>query len=400
TSDFTSLPAGCYTVHGVSYENILTPSSWIGNTLSATLSSGDCLLPSNNTKPVKVTSTCPISAGDLIITEIMYDPSGTEATDEWFEIYNTTGANIDINGFIICDNNSSHTIGSSVIVPSMAYAVLAKSAGAAPSVDYVYSTLVLANGGDEVNIKCPDGTLIDRVDYTGFGLGADGASIQLDPSRVGAGGGTDNDSGSNWFTSTSDTPFAPNNDFGTPGGVNNLPIELLSFNGKANHNTVDLLWTTLTEENNAGFEVQRSRDSENWEKIGFVRGAGNSAVEINYDFVDKNPNHGENYYRLKQIDFDQAFSITKVIRISFGKKEISINISPNPNNGSFQYSINGLTNNPAFELTVFDSFGRMVSQQNHSEIQGNMDLKHLANGIYIFSIQIGTDIYVERIMIH
>ncbi len=400
TSDFTALAAGCYTVYGVSYENTLTPSTWVGNTLSATLSSGDCLLPSNSTKPVKVTSTCTLSAGDLVITEIMFDPSVSESTNEWFEVYNPTGSNIDINGYIICDNSDSHTIGSSTIVPSMGYAVLAKSGTASPSVDYVYSTLALANTGDELSLKCPDGTLIDRVDYTSFGLGADGASIQLNPSLVGTGGAADNDLGSNWFTSTSSDPFAPNNDFGTPGTINNLPVELLSFNGIANGKTVDLSWITVSEINNDGFEVQRSRDSENWEKIGFVRGAGNSVDEVRYDFVDENPENGTNYYRLKQIDFDQTYSFTDVVKVTFGKKQISIHISPNPNGGIFQYAINGLADNAEFEITIFDSFGRLVSQQRNSEVQGNLNLNQLSDGIYIFSIQVGTDIYVERLMIH
>ncbi len=351
---------------------------------------------------MKITGSCPINPGDLVISEIMFNPSGTEPTTEWFEIYNPTGANIDINGYILSDNSGIHTVSGSVIIPAMGYAVLARSGSgvAAPSVDYVYSTLSLANTGDEVNIQCPDGTLIDVVDYSSFGLGADGASIQLDPSRVGVGGATDNDLGSNWFTSTSNDPFAPNNDFGTPGAINNLPVELLSFSGMANEKTVDLFWTTITEINNDGFEIQRSHDSENWEKIGFIKGAGNAANEIRYDFTDESPENGTNYYRLKQIDFDQTFSFTDVVKVIFGNKQISINISPNPNNGIFQYAIDGLEDNTEFEITVFDSFGRMVSQQRNSEIQGNLNLNQLANGIYIFTIQVGTDIHTERLMIH
>lgn len=163
-----------------------------------------------------------LQPGDLVITEIMQNPSGSDTGNEWFEVYNATGSEIDLNGFEISDNGTnSHTIGSSVVVPAGGYVVLASGSGAVTGgVDYVYSGISLANGDDEIILTAPDETEIDRVEYDG-GLNfpdPDGASMTLDPNNLNA---TDNDTGSNWCEgSTSFNGGANGTGFGTPGMAN------------------------------------------------------------------------------------------------------------------------------------------------------------------------------------
>lgn len=166
-----------------------------------------------------ITGVQPSALGDLLITEIMQNPNAEGDTNgEWFEVFNDTGVNLDLNGCVISDNGTdSHTIAQSVVVQAGTFAVLARSSapgfGFAP--DYDYSSFLLTNGDDEVVITC-GGTEIDRVEYDGGPdfPDPDGASMALNGNR----NNTDaNDRGSNWCESTTDQG---NTDLATPGAGN------------------------------------------------------------------------------------------------------------------------------------------------------------------------------------
>ena len=109
----------------------------------------------------------------LMITEIMQNPAAVGDSDgEWFEVFNPTNNNIDMNGWTIKDEGSdSHTIGSSVIVPANGFAVLGNnnviSENGGYSCDYVFSSLFIANGDDEILLFNPQDEEIDRVTYDG-----------------------------------------------------------------------------------------------------------------------------------------------------------------------------------------------------------------------------------------
>lgn len=176
----------------------------------------------DDTAPV----TCPM-AGDIIITEIMQNPSAVgDAAGEYFEIYNTTATAIDIDGWAIQDDGSDdHTInnGGPLMVPANGYLVLGinsdMSANGGLTVDYQYSSYSLSNSADEVVLVCDPlvaMTEIDRVDYDGGATFPDptGASMNLD---IAAFDGTSNDMGSNWCESTISYGLG---DLGTPNAAN------------------------------------------------------------------------------------------------------------------------------------------------------------------------------------
>jgi hypothetical protein len=110
-----------------------------------------------------------------------------------------------------------------------------------------------------------------------------------------------NISGFSYGTTLKDCQNDPNNF----GGI--LPIDLLSFVSVIKPDRIFLNWTTGSEINNDYFTLERSRDLYGWEVLGFVEGAGNSSVPIDYSFSDLRPLDGLAYYRLKQTDFDGAF---------------------------------------------------------------------------------------------
>lgn len=100
-----------------------------------------------------------------------------------------------------------------------------------------------------------------------------------------------------------------------------LPVELLSFNARAKGEFVELYWSTASETNNLGFDIERYNSGNEWINIGFVTGAGNSNKLNNYVLTDVQPAKGLNYYRLKQTDFDGKFSYSKTISVSMSGKE-------------------------------------------------------------------------------
>ncbi len=165
------------------------------------------------------------SPGDVVINEIMQNPNAVgDSAGEWFELVNTTTADIDINGWTISDNDSdSHVIanGGPLLVPAGGYVVLGNNTDSGTNggvtVDYNYgSNFFLANGGDELVLTDGSANEIDRVEWDGGPAFPDptGASMSLDDP------GNDNNVGGNWCTAS--TPYGAG-DLGTPGAANDCP---------------------------------------------------------------------------------------------------------------------------------------------------------------------------------
>ena len=82
-----------------------------------------------------------------------------------------------------------------------------------------------------------------------------------------------------------------------------IPVELTSFTVAANARQVSLYWSTATELNNYGFEIQRKVLNSDFATIAFVKGQGTTTQQNQYSFADKNLDEGKYFYRLKQVDF-------------------------------------------------------------------------------------------------
>ena len=141
-----------------------------------------------------------------------------------------------------------------------------------------------------------------------------------------------------------------------------LPVELTDFKAAVNGQTILLQWQTASEENNAGFEIQRSSNPEesesNWEVIGFVTGNGTSLAKHNYEFIDNTPFKSLNYYRLKQIDFDGQFEYSNIVTINSQKEPQSNKIAIYPNPVQNQLFIENATG----VATIYNVIGQPVKQ--------------------------------------
>jgi hypothetical protein len=107
-----------------------------------------------------------------------------------------------------------------------------------------------------------------------------------------------------------------------------LPVSLSSITASANINHSRISFSTASEINNAGFDIERSADGNDFEKIGWVDGHGTTSEEKQYTFIDERPESGLNYYRLRQVDYDGKFVYSEIVSVRFQKDDI--HIYPNP----------------------------------------------------------------------
>ncbi len=171
-----------------------------------------------------------------------------------------------------------------------------------------------------------------------------------------------------------------------------LPVELTSFAANATTSGVDLTWTTATEINNRGFEIQRSTDNVNFNTIGFVKGAGTTTEKQTYSYFDNVAIAGTYYYRLKQIDFDGSYEFSNTISVEFfGPADFNLAQNyPNPfnPNTTIQFS---LPENSNVVIKVFDMLGREVATAvNGDFVEGthkiNFNAANLASGNYVYQL--------------
>ena len=193
------------------------------------------------------------------------------------------------------------------------------------------------------------------------------------------------------------------------GFINVLPVELRSFTAALNENNITLSWKTSTEVNNRGFEIEKKISEatvldNNWNKIGFVKGNGNSNSPKDYSFVDKNLTGGGKYqYRLKQIDNDGRFKYSNIIEVEVMPNENSLLQNyPNPfnpvTNFKFQIVKPGLVT-----LKIYDMLGKEVSTIVNKELKAGYysykwDASKLASGIYFYRITAGSYTEVKKML--
>ncbi len=174
------------------------------------------------------------------------------------------------------------------------------------------------------------------------------------------------------------------------GNVRALPIILLNFSGVTQGKQNLLHWTTATEQNNTGFEMQRSSDGNNFSKIGFINTKainGNSTAKLNYNFIDVDYNALTNYYRLKQIDKDGKFFYSNIVVLKDNNALApgSITIYPNPVKNMLNVKIASSANDKIM-LLITDINGKTIINNATNTGRGEsiiqVNISHLSAGTY------------------
>lgn len=147
-----------------------------------------------------------------------------------------------------------------------------------------------------------------------------------------------------------------------------LPVNWGSFTGKRQQKDVLLNWYTLQEINSASFEIERSSGS-SWENIGNVIAAGNSYSRQDYQFIDQNAPDGTLFYRLKQLDTDNNFKYSGIIKISSITNKQDITTFPNPFADHLTISIQSTGQTPV-SIALSDATGKIILKETKYLYQG------------------------------
>ena len=181
-----------------------------------------------------------------------------------------------------------------------------------------------------------------------------------------------------------------------------LPIELLNFNGYPENGYNQLEWTTASEINNDRFVIERSHDGVLFEILGEISGQANSNRNVQYNFIDENINNGILYYRLRQVDYDGAYTYSNTIAIK-QSENAEISFFPNPTKGNVKLNFVSKSNE---DLTIsINSLFQEIHRQEIAFPRGNhvfdLDIfKELDAGFYIINVidTEGNTIKTERII--
>lgn len=181
-----------------------------------------------------------------------------------------------------------------------------------------------------------------------------------------------------------------------------LPVDLTEFTTSCQDDKVKLYWQTQSEEEVDYFEVERSFDGNNYERIKTILAQGFSNQPTDYFVVDANTKSA--YYRLKSVDFDghQEY-FNPVFQAACQPEEGSIAIQLNPQK---QLLLNSsLTQEEQFQVIIVDALGKTlfagIEQLGKGESNLVISFRGIATGTYYVSC-IGNkgSIYTEKLFIH
>jgi|WetSurMetagenome_2_1015567.scaffolds.fasta_scaffold285259_1 hypothetical protein len=202
---------------------------------------------------------------------------------------------------------------------------------------------------------------------------------------------------------------------------NPVPVELSNFIATANLNNVTISWTTLTETNNSGFEIERvsslpdskagstEPSQDGWKAIGFVPGFGTSTEIHSYTYNDSKLKYGSYSYRLKQLDYDGSVFYSDVINIDVnvpGEFVLEQNY-PNPFNPTTNIGFR-ISNEGFVSLIIYDVIGNevaiLVNEEKQPgtyevEFSPEASIRNPASGIYLYQLRAGSFVETKKMLL-
>ncbi len=239
----------------------------------------------------------------------------------------------------------------------------------------------------------------------GEGMGGGGGGGAGNNTGAGGGGGRSGAAGGNVNSATSFVHSSASNIQGTdglagggptPGSVildclGSLPVRFLHFKANVLGEVVKLVWSTASEQNNHGYQVERSADNRDWTSLGFVPGNGTTAEKHEYGFTDPEPLAGVNYYRLKQMDTDGKHEYTPIVVADLHTRALQFEAFPNPAPGG-RLSLRAVSQQEGDAvLEIFDWSGQKVRSETIRLWKGTtiwpIALTELPKGSYTARLQ-------------
>jgi len=172
------------------------------------------------------------------------------------------------------------------------------------------------------------------------------------------------------------------------GNGGSLPVELISFNAKAEDKSVRLDWITASEINNSHYMIEKSSDGKLFERIGIVDGKGTTSLISTYTFNDTKPFTGINYYRLVQYDYDGHYNLLGPVFVEF--KTDPIVISKTYFNNENLFASIYATESTDLVIELVDVNGKVIERTSYSCLDGmnhiSIPTHDLATGNYLLKV--------------
>jgi len=181
-----------------------------------------------------------------------------------------------------------------------------------------------------------------------------------------------------------------------------LTIQLLDFNAMLTEDKKVLLkWKASTDDKALGFEIERSKDQNTWEKIGWVN-IKSSAFTTDYSFLDREPFQGRSYYRLKMVEKEgiSKYSATKIIQLDYPVKNLKVYPNPAKNIVIVTFISTG---SQTANLQLRSLSGQVIIKKstllNQGENRIPIETMSISNGLYILELITPEKTYVNKLAV-
>ena len=184
-----------------------------------------------------------------------------------------------------------------------------------------------------------------------------------------------------------------------------VPVELTSFTAISDGKEIILNWSTLTELNNHGFEIQRSLNGKEFYTIGFIIGHGTTTEQHNYTYTQKILENGKYYYRLKQVDYNGSFEYSNVVEADFRAFNAYLLEQNYPNPFNPRTSIGfGIQNKSKVKITLLNSLGEEVAVLLNDDKEAGyhtieFNAAGLPSGIYFYQSRAGEFVQTKKMLL-
>ncbi len=161
-----------------------------------------------------------------------------------------------------------------------------------------------------------------------------------------------------------------------------MPVTLVDYTAKIEGNNAKLQWQTSSETNNKSFIVYRRADDGDFITLGEVKTATSSNLSNkNYQYIDRQPLHGNNYYKLAQVDLDGKATDLGLRSLNFSLSAVNLQLYPNPTTTKIF-----MTGAAKGAFTLFNSLGQKIALGSLAQLNAGWDVSSLKAGMYYFSI--------------
>jgi Lamin Tail Domain/Secretion system C-terminal sorting domain len=160
-----------------------------------------------------------------------------------------------------------------------------------------------------------------------------------------------------------------------------LPVTYLDFGAKYQNGQVAVSWATATERDNAYFEIERSADAVIYAAVGRVPGKGLSNSRQQYNLADETPLSGTSYYRLRQVDTDGTFAVSRPVSVlNEGLVGTMLRLFPNPASGVVTIQ----TGTAPINVRVSNAIGQWFTLPVNNNI---LNISNLPTGAYLIEVK-------------